>query len=329
MSLASRAMVCAHLSVATIAGYGVQMRAIPLLFLVAGCTLQAPPPAPHVVPPPTDLAAVFDCLRERRLALVSAHRGQADPSKAENVLSSFAETVKAGPILIELDIGTTADGGLVLLHDDTLDRTTEGSGPLAARTLAQVRTLRVKDAEGRLAQGTVPMLEEALLWAKRAGALLQLDVKRGTAFEAVIASVRKAQMADRVIVITYNLADAKRVQALAPEMMLSASGRNADEIAAMLAMGNRRLLGFTGLGAPTAETIARMDAARVEAITGTLGAAGKRLDDSYMADGDGGEYAELAARGTALIASDRPLDAWAALQAAGRSGETCLTGDDA
>ncbi len=305
------------------------MRTLPLLLLLAACTVQTPPPAQRAAPLTLDLAAVFDCLREKRLALVSAHRGQADPSKAENALSSFAETQKAGPIFMEMDIGRTADGELVLLHDDTLDRTTTGQGRLDARTLAELQGLALKDADGRQIRDSVPTLEQALVWAKRNGAFLQLDVKRGTPFEAVIGEVRAMGVQDRVILITYNLADAKRVMALAPEMMLSASGRTPEETAQLLAIGlsNPRLLGFTGVGEPAPELIARMDAAGVEAITGTLGAAGRRLDDLYMADGDGGEYAALAARGTALIASDRPLDAWAALQKAGRSGEICLTGE--
>jgi glycerophosphoryl diester phosphodiesterase len=87
------------------------------------------------------------------------------------------------------------------------------------------------------------------------------------------------------------------------------------------------MLVFTGVGEPAPEFLARLDAARVEAITGTLGNPGERLDDRYMADGKGSEYADLAARGVALIASDRPVDAWRALKAAKRDGTPCLIGD--
>jgi len=306
------------------------MRAFALLLVLAGCTVQAPMPAAKPVPP-RDLALVFDCLREKRLALVSAHRGQADPQAAENALLSFSETWKGGPIAMEMDVRRSADGVLVLMHDDTLDRTTAGTGPVSALTLKQLRQVALEDPAGRAIGETVPTLEEALVWGKRRGAILQLDVKRGVPFEEVIADVRNVGMASQVVIIVYNLADAKKVMALAPEMMLSASGRNADETAELLRIGrgNPRLLGFTGTSEPDAELIARMDASKVEAITGTLGAAGKRLDDRYMADGDGREYAELAARGTALIATDRPLDAWAALKQAKRDGSVCLTGEGA
>lgn len=305
------------------------MRSLPFLLLLAACTAQPPQPGFGIPADSFAMAGMFDCLRENRLALVSAHRGQADPAQAENALASFAKTVRTGPILLEMDIRKSSDGALILLHDDTLERTTSGSGPVSERTLAELRALRIEDDTGRQMAEGVPTLDEALRWGKRTGALLQLDVKRGTPFEAVIAEVRATGMERQVIIITYNLADAILVLRLAPEMMVSASGRNDPETAELLeiARNNPRLVGFAGTREPAAALIAQMDAARMEAITGTLGPAGQRLDDLYMADGDGREYAELAARGTALIASDRPLDAWAALKAAGRDGTRCLTGE--
>jgi glycerophosphoryl diester phosphodiesterase len=94
-------------------------------------------------------------------------------------------------------------------------------------------------------------------------------------------------------------------------------------------MATPKMLGFTGTREPDAALIARMDAVGVEAITGTLGRPGQRLDDRYLADGDGSEYADLAARGVTLIASDQPVEAWQALKKADRDGMICLTGQKA
>lgn len=297
--------------------------------LLAACSVQSVEthrPYARVHP---ELSWVFDCLRTNRLALVSAHRGQKDPEAPENSLASFRNTLERGPILIEADVGRSADGVLMLLHDDTLDRTTTGSGPLAQLTYRQVRQLYLKDGAGNVVEERVPTLEEALVWAKRNGAILQLDVKRSVPLADVIATVRQARMQRQVILIANGYANSVATARAAPEMMVSASGRNAAETARLLALANPRMLIFTGTTEPAANLIVRMDAARMEAITGTLGKPGERLDDRYMADGKGQEYAELAASGVALIASDRPVDAWRALKSADRDGAQCLLGDKA
>lgn len=302
--------------------------ALALVLALAACTRQPVRPA---VPAPRagttpDLPALFDCLRERRLALVSAHRGQADPTRAENALVSFRETVARGPLLIELDVNRSADGALVLMHDDTLDRTTSGTGPVTGRTLAELRALRLKDSAGRSTGEAVPLFADALSWARSAGVIVQVDVKRGVDWAQVVDLVRAAGMEEQVVLITYNLADTERLLKLAPGMMISASGRGAAEDAAILALarGNSRMLGFVGTREPEQAVLDAMGDVGMEAISGTLGRAGQRLDDRYMADGDGREYADLAVRGVALIASDRPVDAWEALVAAGRDGTACL-----
>ena len=299
---------------------------LPVFLIVAGCSMGRVethrPPAPVMRPMPE----VFDCLRERRLALVSAHRGQKDPMAAENSIASFAETIRRGPIFIEVDIARSADGVLMLMHDQTLDRTTTGLGPLAGYTYQQLRRAWLKDGKGEISEERIPTLEEALIWARRNGAVLQLDIKPGTPLEEVLEHVREQRMENQVILIAYNLADVRNFQRAAPEMMISASGRNAKEDAAILAMANPRMLVFTGTKEPDPAVIARLDAAGLEAITGTLGAPGQRLDDLYLADGNGSEYADLAARGVALIATDQPVAAWRALKSADRDGTICLLG---
>lgn len=69
---------------------------------------------------------------------VIGHRG-ASGTRPENTLVSFRRAVELGAHMVELDAQLTADGHVVVLHDDTLDRTTTGLGPLAARTLAEVQ----------------------------------------------------------------------------------------------------------------------------------------------------------------------------------------------
>lgn len=76
----------------------------------------------------------------RGSALVVGHRGAAGVAP-ENTLPSLRRALEAGADTVEVDIQCTADDRLVLLHDPTLDRTTDGSGPVEEHTLEEVRTL--------------------------------------------------------------------------------------------------------------------------------------------------------------------------------------------
>lgn len=69
---------------------------------------------------------------------VIGHRGGAGAAP-ENTVAAIRHGVEAGADAIEFDIHATSDGRIVLFHDDTLDRTTDGAGPVEARTLAELR----------------------------------------------------------------------------------------------------------------------------------------------------------------------------------------------
>jgi glycerophosphoryl diester phosphodiesterase len=263
---------------------------------------------------PATLSASFDCLREKNVALVSAHRGQSDQTKLENALASLKESHAAGIPLLEIDIATTQDGVLVLMHDDTLNRTTNGTGSVSTRDFSYVDALMLKRPDGRLTRQPVPTLSTVLIWGKKVGAHFQLDVKRSTRFEDVVRQVRATGMENKVVVITYNLTDAALVAKLAPELMISTNISDSEglEQAQRLLPGNI-ILGWTGTRTPNPQLMAALRAAKIEPLFGTLGAPGKRLDDIYLADGNPSEYADLARAGAVMIASDAPLIAQRAL----------------
>lgn len=101
--------------------------------------------------------------------LVCAHRG-ASHEHPENTLRAIREAVLAGADAVEVDVRATADGQLVLMHDATLDRTTDGRGPLARLRLVEVRRLDAGDGE------RVPTLLEAARSVPR-DVTLVLDLK--------------------------------------------------------------------------------------------------------------------------------------------------------
>ncbi|MCM4082467.1 glycerophosphodiester phosphodiesterase family protein [Paractinoplanes hotanensis] len=115
--------------------------------------------------------------------MVVAHRGYWRGAP-ENSLGAVTQAVSHGAQVVEVDIRRTRDGELVLMHDDSVDRTTDGRGRVADLTLAEVRALRLREGlGGRYAPVTavgVPTLREALLALRDSGALVNLD--RGWAY---------------------------------------------------------------------------------------------------------------------------------------------------
>ena len=268
------------------------------------------------------LAAQFDCLRESDFAVVAAHRGQPDPSAAENAISSFKASHAAGIPFLEIDVATTRDGVLVLMHDDSLDRTTTGYGRVGDRTAGYIRTLKLKRPDGTILDEGVPRFTDVLDWGRATGARFELDVKRTTRFSDVVEAVRAAGMQDRVVVVTYNLTDAKSVHNLDHRLMISVTlEAPGDLAAARQAVAPDRMLGWTGTSDPGTKPFAGLRAAGIEPIFGTLGPPGRRLDDVYLEDGDPSEYVALARSGVVMIASDTPV---LAQRAIGDGYRACL-----
>ncbi|MFC4560317.1 glycerophosphodiester phosphodiesterase family protein [Nocardiopsis mangrovi] len=109
--------------------------------------------------------------------MIAAHRGQWR-EHPENSIAAIDEAIRDGSEIVEIDVRETADGHPVLMHDETVDRTTNGTGEVSDLTLAQIKELRLKEhlggAQAELTDHTVPTLEEAMLEV-RGRALVNLD----------------------------------------------------------------------------------------------------------------------------------------------------------
>jgi len=111
--------------------------------------------------------------------IVVAHRG-CWVGTAENSLAAIHLCVALGVDMIEIDVRSSRDGHLVLMHDETVDRTTDGSGPVGLLTLRELQQLRLRRGAGNtsedLTDERVPTLEDALRAAKDR-VLVNLDIK--------------------------------------------------------------------------------------------------------------------------------------------------------
>ena len=153
---------------------------------------------------------------------VFGHRG-AMGHAPENTFASFERAIELGVDAIELDVHLTADGEVVVIHDAELHRTTDGDGLVGQKTLAELKTL---DAGVRFAPEfagqRIPTLGEVLAWA-RGKCVLDVEIKGGPwpydGIEArVVDLIRRHEMVDQTIVISFHHPIVARVKALAPEI---------------------------------------------------------------------------------------------------------------
>lgn len=301
--------------------------------VVAGCAQEAPAPVASpvaaagrwTIDPGPDLNAFFECIEKEGATLVSAHRGGYRDGLPENALETMEATVDAIPALLEVDVASSADGVLYLMHDDTLDRTTTGEGPVDALPYAAIATLKLEDKKGLATPYAPPRFADALAFAK-ARTILKVDIKKTARFEDVVAEIRNAGAERRVVLIAYSLGAAQKLHRLAPEMMISLNMDEPGDLAAAAKAGieSDRLLAFTGTAAPNTPLYDALNAADVEVIFGTLGRQG--IDATAAATGDDSQYTELSRIGVDILATDRPLEAEAALETSGRSAKADLCG---
>jgi glycerophosphoryl diester phosphodiesterase len=150
-----------------------------------------------------------------------AHRGN-PVSAPENTMPSFRSALRAGARTLETDVQFTTDGVPVLMHDLTVDRTTDGSGPLAGLSLDQVRHLDAGRWFGRRWAGTrVPTLFQMLDLAHRSRASVQVELKvRPTPEQmtAFLARIRRLAMGPSVIVASFDPQTVLDVRAAAPDL---------------------------------------------------------------------------------------------------------------
>ncbi|MER6526948.1 glycerophosphodiester phosphodiesterase family protein [Streptomyces sp. NPDC001508] len=126
--------------------------------------------------------------------LTIGHRGVMGV-EPENTLRSFVAAQQAGLDAIELDLHLSKDGALVVMHDAEVDRTTDGTGPIAEKTLAELRTLDAGRGE------RVPVFEDVLDAVK---APLQAEIKDVAAARALADVLLRRDLAHRVEVSSFH-----------------------------------------------------------------------------------------------------------------------------
>lgn len=242
------------------------------------------------------------CLDEAGVTLVSGHRGGPEPGFPENAIETFANTLAHGPYLLEVDVRQTADGVYVLIHDDTLERTTTGEGRVDETPWAELKTYRLVDNDGRETAFRTPSVTEALAWAE-GRAFLQLDVKSGVDIAQFARFVAASGAADTAAVIAYSVEDALAAARAHPRISVSVEILDQDTLDALIdgGLSPERMMAWTGVSAePKPELWAMLQARGVVTAFGALW----YMDGKVQETGETSIYGELAALGVDVLSSD-------------------------
>lgn len=143
----------------------------------------------------------------RQPTRIAAHRGGAREA-VENSRAAFRHAAALGVEEVEFDVHQSRDGGLVVIHDATLERTTTGTGPVGALTLEELRTIRLRDRPDE----TVPTFEEVLDLLAPTALGLRIEIKPGPELRryagieaAVLASLRQRGLVARSVITSFLL----------------------------------------------------------------------------------------------------------------------------
>lgn len=145
-----------------------------------------------------------------------AHRG-ANAFAPENTLPSASCAMAQGFDWVELDVRTSSDGALIVIHDAAVDRTTDGRGLVMEKTMAELRALDAGRWFDAHFTGThLPTLAEMLMESRRWSRGVYIEIKHADPL-AVLAEVQAAGMVERCFIWSWNYDDLRKIKAAEPE----------------------------------------------------------------------------------------------------------------
>ena len=142
---------------------------------------------------------------------IIAHRG-ARASEPENTVRAMNKAFECGADAVEVDLRFTCDHKLVVIHDDTLERTTNGTGKVSDMTIEQLRALDAGKGE------RIPELSEALSVAKRYSRPLVIELKEEGMEWQVLEEVTEVGLGDKVIISSFIHTSLRNLKEKAPEI---------------------------------------------------------------------------------------------------------------
>ena len=162
---------------------------------------------------------------------VYAHRGYSG-RYPENTMLAFRKAAEVGADGIELDVQLTKDDQLVVFHDETIDRVTDGTGNVRDYTLEELQKFNAAATwNGAFGFQQIPTFEEYCAWAAGEKLITNVEIKSGVYYyenieEKTLAMVRKYNLSDRILFSSFNHCSIAILRRLAPEIKCGALVEN-------------------------------------------------------------------------------------------------------
>lgn len=243
--------------------------------------------------------------------LVSGHRGGLAKMYPENSIEGLQNVLNHMPAIFEIDPRLTKDSVIVLMHDATLDRTTNAKGRLADYTWDELKDVRLKDHEGNITPYKIPRLEDVIVWSK-GKTVINLD-KKDVPLNMIADLIKKHEAQDHVMLTVHTGAQARFYYDRFPHIMFSVFARTDKEYEDMSISGVpwQNMIAYVG---PTIDK-------KNEYIVKKLRANGVRCMVSYAPTLDKLDtvekrkeaYKEEIKTKPDIIESDIPVEIWAVL----------------
>ena len=246
------------------------------------------------------------------IPLISGHRGGTTKGFPENCIATFENTLRYTPAFFEIDPRLSKDSVVVLMHDETLDRTTTGTGQVSDYTWAELKKLKLKDPEGNITQYSIPTLDDVIEWSK-GKTIINLDRKNVPL--AMTAKILREHQAEGSVMLTVHSAEQARFYLQdSKDRMFSAFIRNKKELEEYEKAGIpwSQLMAYVG---PTnkPENKEMYDLLHARGVMCMISAAPTydKLPDPAARKK---AYQEIIKAGTDVLESDLPIEAAAAVQ---------------
>lgn len=238
--------------------------------------------------------------------IISGHRGSHISGYPENAIETFAHVLTGTPAFFEIDPRLTKDSVIVLMHDATLDRTTNGTGLLKDYTWEELKQLRLKDAAGKLTNFRIPSLQEAIDWARNK-TILNLD-KKDVPLQMIASLIRKNNADAFVMVTVHNAKEALFYYNDNPNRMMSAFVKTDSALHTYEQAGIpwRNLIAYIG-PEYTSENLSVLNALHQRSVMCMISAAPKydKLPDPLSR---AEAYRKVFQQGADILESDYPLE---------------------
>lgn len=245
--------------------------------------------------------------------LVQGHRGTIENDLPENSIAAFEYVLRRMPAVFEIDPRLTKDSIIVVFHDATLERTTNGSGRLADHTWEELQQLNLKNVAGELTEYKIPSLAEVLEWA-RGKTVLILD-KKDVPLPMIADIIRKHKANGYVINLVRSVEDALFYYQDEPKRMFTISIRTPEAYQAYIKAGIPKTQVFASLGTKLKEkTISLCRHLQGEGIRCLL-AVGSTYDKLPTRQQRAEAYRKIVEAGFDIIESDYPIEVQEAINA--------------